>query len=127
MNTHTTQEEKKLRQMTKSTDGHNPFRVPEGYFETLPSQVMQRIKQEASTQTIRRPRSRFFIRLTAAAILSGFFSLAGLMIYEQSHKPTPGKEPSRSIASQEIEYSDEALDYAMLDNSDIEYYLTVAE
>jgi hypothetical protein len=28
---------------------------------------------------------------------------------------------------QDIESSDELLDYAMLDNSDIEYYLTVAE
>lgn len=127
MNTHTTQEEKKLRQMTQPADGHNPLRVPEGYFDTLPSKVMQRIKQEGDKQTIRRPRSRFFIRLTAAAVLSGFFSLAGLMIYEQSHKSALGNEPSRNIASQDIEYSDEALDYVMLDNSDIEFYLTVAE
>lgn len=128
MNTNTTKEEKELRQMTQSTNGHNPFLVPVGYFDALPKQVMQRIKEEgARTHSKRRPRSRFLIRLTAAAVLTGFFSLAGLMMYEQNHQHLLSTETSKSIASQEIEYSDEALDYAMLDNSDIEYYLTVAE
>lgn len=123
-----TQDEQKLRQMTKSKDGRTPFLVPEGYFNTLPSKIIQRIKEEGNTtQTKRRPRSRFFIRLTAAAVLTGFFSLAGLMMYEQSHPLLSNNDTDKAMATQDIEYTDEILDYAMLDNSDIEYYLTVAE
>lgn len=128
MNKNMTQDEQKLRQMTKSKDGRTPFLVPEGYFNTLPSKIIQRIKEEGNTtQTKRRPRSRFFIRLTAAAVLTGFFSLAGLMMYEQSHPLLSNNDTDKAMATQDIEYTDEILDYAMLDNSDIEYYLTVAE
>lgn len=128
MDKHITQEEKKIRQMTEPNGRNNPFLVPEGYFDALPGQIMQRIQAEGlSSHARRRPRSRFFIRLTAAAVLTGFFTLAGLMLYEQNHQTTLNSEAGKSIASQEIEYSDEALDYVMLDNSDIEYYLTVAE
>ena len=89
---------------------------------------MERIKEEGQAgQPTRRRKSRFFIRLPAAAVLTGFFSLAGLMIYEQSHPLTPYQETVSIASASEIEYGDELLDYAMLDNSDIEYYLTVAE
>lgn len=119
-------DEKFLREIASSANGKNPFRVPQGYFHALPQRVMERIKEEGQAgQPKRRRKSRFFIRLTAAAVLTGFFSLAGLMMYEQSHPITPYQETA-SIAS-EMEYGDELLDYAMLDNSDIEYYLTVAE
>lgn len=130
MNTTNYIDDKTLREMTSSANGKNPFRVPEGYFDTLPQRVMERIKEEGQAgQPKRRRKSRFFIRLTAAAVLTGFFSLAGLMMYEQSHPITPYQETASfaSASASEIEYSDELLDYAMLGNSDIEYYLTVAE
>ena len=130
MNTTNHIDDKTLREMTSSANGKNPFRVPEGYFDTLPQRVMERIKEDGQAgQPKRRRKSRFFIRLTAAAVLTGFFSLAGLMMYEQSHPLTPYQETASiaSASASEIEYGDELLDYAMLDNSDIEYYLTVAE
>lgn len=128
MNTNYNTDEKTLREMTSSANGKNPFRVPEGYFDTLPQKVMERIKEEGQAgQPKRRRKSRFFIRLTAAAVLTGFFSLAGLMMYEQSHPLTPYQETASIASASEMEYGDELLDYAMLDNSDIEYYLTVAE
>lgn len=121
-------DDKTLREMTSSANGKNPFRVPEGYFDALPQRVMERIKEEGQAgQPKRRRKSRFFIRLTAAAVLTGFFSLAGLMMYEQSHPLTPYQETASIASASEMEYGDELLDYAMLDNSDIEYYLTVAE
>lgn len=128
MNTNYNTDEKTLREMTSSANGKNPFRVPEGYFDTLPQRVMERIREEGQAeQPKRRRKSRFFIRLTAAAVLTGFFSLAGLMIYEQSHPLTSSQAPTALASAQEMEFADELLDYAMLDNSDIEYYLTVAE
>lgn len=128
MNTNYNTDEKTLREMTSSANGKNPFRVPEGYFDALPQRVMGRIREEGQAeQPKRRRKSRFFIRLTAAAVLTGFFSLAGLMMYEQSHQPASSQAPTVLASAQEMEFTDELLDYAMLDNNDIEYYLTEAE
>lgn len=128
MNTNYHTNEKALREMTSSANGKNPFLVPEGYFDNLPDRVMSHIREEGQHCILkRRHKSRFFIRLTAAAVLTGFFSLAGLMIYEQRHPLSNQQEGSPLTSLQEIEYTDELLDYAMLDNNDIEYYLTEAE
>lgn len=128
MNTNYHTNEKALREMTSSANGKNPFLVPEGYFDNLPDRVMSHIREDGQHSLLkRRHKSRFFIRLTAAAVLTGFFSLAGLMIYEQGHPLSNQQEGSPLTSLQEIEYTDELLDYAMLDNNDIEYYLTEAE
>lgn len=128
MNTNYHTNEKALREMTSSANGKNPFLVPEGYFDNLPDRVMSHIREDGQHSLLkRRHKSRFFIRLTAAAVLTGFFSLAGLMIYEQRHPLSNYQEDNPLASVQEIEYTDELLDYAMLDNSDIEYYLTEAE
>lgn len=128
MNTNYHTNEKALREMTSSANGKNPFLVPEGYFDNLPDRVMSHIREDGQHSLLkRRHKSRFFIRLTAAAVLTGFFSLAGLMIYEQRHPLSNQQEGSPLTSLQEIEYTDELLDYAMLDNNDIEYYLTEAE
>ncbi|MBO5675044.1 MAG: hypothetical protein J6S07_01730 [Bacteroidaceae bacterium] len=128
MNTNNYTDEKALREMTSSANGKNPFLVPEGYFDNLPDRVMSHIREDGQHSLLkRRHKSRFFIRLTAAAVLTGFFSLAGLMIYEQRHPLSNQQEGSPLTSLQEIEYTDELLDYAMLDNNDIEYYLTEAE
>ncbi len=128
MNTNNYTDEKTLREMKSSAKGKNPFLVPEGYFDNLPDRVMSHIREEGQHSILkRRHKSRFFIRLTAAAVLTGFFSLAGLMIYEQGHPLSNHQEGNPLTSLQEIEYTDELLDYAMLDNNDIEYYLTEAE
>lgn len=128
MNTNNYTDEKPLREMNSSAKGKNPFLVPEGYFDNLPDRVMSHIREEGQHNILkRRHKSRFFIRLTAAAVLTGFFSLAGLMIYEQGHPLSNHQEGNPLTSLQEIEYTDELLDYAMLDNNDIEYYLTEAE
>lgn len=121
-------DEKFLREIASSANGKNPFRVPQGYFHTLPQRVMERIREEEQNKAHKHGRSRrLFMRLTAAAMLTGFFALAGLMIYEQGHPLSNHQEGNPLTSLQEIEYTDELLDYAMLDNNDIEYYLTEAE
>ena len=128
MNTNNYTDEKPLCEMKSSAKGKNPFLVPEGYFDNLPDRVMSHIREEGQHSILkRRHKSRFFIRLTAAAVLTGFFSLAGLMIYEQKHPLTSPQAPTALASAQEMEFTDELLDYAMLDNNDIEYYLTEAE
>lgn len=121
-------DEKFLREIASSANGKNPFRVPQGYFHALPQRVMERIREEEQNKAHKHGRSRrLFMRLTAAALLTGFFALAGLTIYEQSHPLSNHQEGNPLTSLQEIEYTDELLDYAMLDNNDIEYYLTEAE
>ena len=121
-------DEKFLREIASSANGKNPFRVPQGYFHALPQRVMERIREEEQNKAHKHGRSRrLFMRLTAVAMLTGFFALAGLTIYEPRHPLSNQQEGSPLTLLQEIEYTDELLDYAMLDNNDIEYYLTEAE
>lgn len=121
-------DEKFLREIASSANGKNPFRIPQGYFHALPQRVMERIREEEQNKAHKHGRSRrLFMRLTAAAMLTGFFAITGLMIYEQSHPLTSSQAPTALASAQEMEFTDELLDYAMLDNNDIEYYLTEAE
>lgn len=112
------------------TPDRNAFRVPEGYFQTLPDRVMQNIARNASSPhgtPIRRRKSRLFIRLAAAAVLTGFFSLAGLNILLQTRHAQHAVDDTTTAVFCDDETSDELLDYVMLGNAEIEYYLTVAE
>lgn len=128
MNNTNHNDEKILREIASSANGKNPFRVPQGYFNALPQRVMERIREEEQNKAHKHERSRrLFMRLTAAAMLTGFFAIAGLMIYEQSNPLATSQDQTALASALEIEYTDELLDYAMLDNNDIEYYLTEAE
>ena len=88
---------------------------------------MQRIQAEKrpALQSASKRKNLLFIRLAVAAMLAGVFFMAGVAIYDRSTPFSPNAEDI--IFAHEIEYNDELLDYAMLDNSDIELYLTVAE
>ena len=126
MNIHDNETKNTIRELMAhtSSNGHNPFKVPNGYFDTLPNRVMQRINAEGA-QAAPKGKTRLFFHLAAAAMLAGAFFIAGLAIYERSTPLTSNADDI--IFAQELEYTDELLDYAMLDNSDIEYYLTAAE
>ncbi len=135
-------DEQKLHKLTQaSPQGHNPFRVPEGYFATLPTRVMDRIKESeqstvkpevasaSSLSSHSKQERQWWVRLAVAAAFTGFFFVAGTMFYRSHHGGT--SVPASNIASMsgitDTEYTDELLDYAMLSNSDIEYYLTSAD
>ena len=87
-----------------------PFLVPEGYFETLPGLVMNRIKQ-------RRQRRRIW-KWAAAAVMAGCVCTAGIMALNNT---------GNLLAVNENSYMEDELDYSMLNNLDIQQYLTVAE
>ncbi len=125
MNNQFSTDEQKLHKLTQaSPQGHNPFRVPDGYFATLPTRVMDRIKDSHPKQE-----RQWWIRIAVAAAFTGFFFVAGTVLYRSHHGST--SVPASNIASMsgitDTEYTDELLDYAMLSNSDIEYYLTSAD
>lgn len=105
-----TDEEVLLRQLTK---GSNPYRAPEGYFDKLPGQVMQKVKA--------RQKRRLTLRWAVAAIMTGCIATAGLLTINRDIQETTYPELTHA------QYIDDVLDYSMIDNAEIAYYLTEAE
>lgn len=104
----------------------NPFTVPEGYFEQLTAQVMEKLpeKQVAKTATIKRLRPWFY---AAACICIGVF-IVGIAFNNNNDEVR--KQMQMATAEQEYvesyysdSYIDEEADYAMVDNQDIYAYL----
>ena len=96
----------------------NPFKVPEGYFDTLPTAVMERIRQgETKRRTI-----PLWPRLAIAAVLTGLIVTAGLFAY---HSAEPAA--SSTALTAESDYAQDELEWAMIDNAEIEMYLAEAE
>lgn len=134
-----TDNEKKLREIMGSTQGHNPFRVPEGYFDEFPQRMMQRIRMDDAKGEKVEPdrhrilssgpvrKHRLLIRLGSAAAIAGIFFLAWTVASDYRQPDVTKMAETPVTSTQEIEYTDELLDYAMVKNSDIEYYLTVAD
>ena len=91
------------------TESH--FTVPEGYFNGLTDKVMSRVAQWK--------RRRLVWRWAAAAVLAGSVIMGGLLL--ERHNAT------QTAKAENIQYIEDALDYSMIDNMSIAYYLTEAE
>ncbi len=111
-------EEDLIRKLTEGKQ--NPFQVPEGYFDNFTEQLMAQLpKQEKKKAS----KIHHLWRWAAAvAVVAG----AALAVHTVS--------PDKVMTAQETEveqyseqYSNDALDYAMLNNQDIEMYLTEAQ
>lgn len=88
----------------------NPFRVPEGYFNALPQRVNRRLH----------PRSTFHWWYAVAASVIVALCVWGLW-------PEPVKTESADVlaqASEQVSLSGDDLEYELLTNADIAYYLT---
>lgn len=105
-------EEKKL---LERFGRENPFRTPENYFDTLPEAIMRRIDSGHKTrQTVWRG--------VAAAIIAGFVATAGFMVIREHDMANTALEADGSS-----QYIEDVLDYSMIDNNEIAFYLTEAE
>lgn len=93
----------------------NPFRVPEGYFSTLPDRVCVRIA--------RKQRERRMWRWAAAAVMAGCVATASLLLVRQSGNIQLAAEAGGYNAD-EVEM---LLDYNMVSNLEIVDYITEAE
>ena len=104
--------EKRLKeQVGKET----PFRVPEGYFSTLPDRVCVRIA--------RKQRERRMWRWAAAAVMAGCVAITSLLLVRQSGNIQLAAEAGGYNAD-EVEM---LLDYNMVSNLEIVDYITEAE
>lgn len=121
--------------------GTNPFRTPEGYFENFSSRLMERMEREGVMRTTTQESSttakvvkmnpfKRIVRYAAAAVVAGICIGAGTYLY--THRTAPDQlitgEPFEMAFSDET--LDDALDYEMeyglVDNNQIAYYLTEA-
>ncbi len=100
---------------------HGSFKVPEGYFENFPAQMMSVLSEQPIVSRRKKPLVRWMRPMLAAACIC--FAIFGLSIYlnQDETKPTEVQQLA-SYSNSEI---DQMADYVMLDNDDI--YAYVAE
>ena len=105
----------------------NPFRVPEGYFDTLSSQIMAKVEAEGvaprDIKTAKEKRAKTLwlrpVLYAAASVCALFISVVAY----QSHTDQGVAAPAQNVVANNQmmmdNYFDEAADYVMLDNQDI--------
>lgn len=104
----------------KITEGKkSPYCVPEDYFEQFTGRLMARLPR----QRTRRP--TLLQRVWRYAAVVAVVAATGAAFYTLRPSGT-GAEDTRHEAYQE-EYINDALDYAMLNNTEIALYLTEAD
>lgn len=103
----------------------NPFTVPEGYFEQLTAQVMDRLpeKKPAKVAVMKRLRPWLY---AAACVCVGVFVAA--VAFNQQTEDLQGQQQMANINQESVNYYsdsyiDEAADYAMIDSQEIYSYL----
>lgn len=122
-------EEQFIRKLTQRGEGDgNPFRVPEGYFESFNRRLNRR--PEMRHKWIADP--RLLWRVAASVAVAAGISLTLLLTYTDDRPgDTQGRMVAVASADDEQQYSDdyvyEVMDYAMVGNSEIEDYLTQYE
>ena len=103
----------------------NPFKVPEGYFDTLTSQIMAKVDAEgaalekpAKVKTAKTVWLRPLLYAAACGVCL-IVSVASYMSYEDKSDVAPA-EKIAAVQQTFDDYSfDEAADYVMMDNQDI--------
>jgi len=98
----------------------NPFRVPEGYFDSLAAEVMEKLPEE--------PKQGLLVRLRpwmyAAACLVAVLFTATLYLMSPE---TPGQVATVTASAEapaiDDSYVEDMADYVMADNNDIYAYL----
>ena len=110
---------------------HSGFRVPDGYFESLTQQVMDRLPEtetetaQASAEVITLTEPTLWQRVRPWLYLAAMFVGAAFIIRLASPS---AEEKAAALAheeaeSQEIEYIENALDAAMMDDYSLYMYL----
>lgn len=105
----------------------NPFRVPEGYFDTLSSQIMAKVEAEGvAPRDIKAGKEKrakvLWLRPVLYAAASVCVLFISVLAY-QSHSDDGVAAPTQTVVANNQmlmdDYFDEAADYVMLDNQDI--------
>lgn len=107
----------------------NPFKVPEGYFEGLASQVMESLPErpQASVKPAGPHKPRVWAWVSVAACLCAAIFTTAIYFAKVGASDLNGAG-NGAVAHSSVSYyefdDDEFADYAMIDNADIYAYLT---
>lgn len=116
--------------------GQRPFTTPEGYFDSFTSRLMERMEHEGlleqpaenpalqSAKVIRLNPMQRLMRYAAAAVVAGVCVVAATYLYNHEMSQPQGAELADYVLSNDD--IDELLDYEVVNNSQIAYYLTEA-
>ena len=110
----------------------NPFRVPDGYFEQLTSQVMSQLPEHTESQQLtvsQQPEKQAKVvpmrRWLYAAACVAAIAVLGLTFMFDNREAVEQQPLTASATVVESDYMDEAADYALIDNAEI--YACLAE
>lgn len=113
----------------KKVGKENIFRVPDGYFENLTSEVMSRLPEKETPASIKREPTKWE-RIKPWLYMTAMFAGAALIIRVASADRTPATDPiAMEDTETEIvsdEYISAVLDNSMLDDYSLYVYLTDA-
>lgn len=114
-------EEDKLQKMIGT---ENPFRVPEGYFENLTSEVMNRLPEREKSVVATRKEPTMWEKVRPWLYMTAMFIGAALIIRVASVDRTPAADRVAVEESEtEMEYINMAVDNSMLDDYSLYVYL----
>ncbi len=121
-------EEDIIKKMTEGRD--NPFQVPDGYFENFTGRLMSRIPVEEPSVAEKQPRSARIhpMPLTRvwryAAVLLVAVGVGLTFLFTKAGNDSLAE--SEATEEYQEDYINDALDYALIGNTNIEIYLTEA-
>jgi len=114
----------------------SPYRVPDGYFDTLEQRVMERVVQAADTGADNGAEARRRLspaaqarvvslrRLTVAASVALLLAAGATLFFQQRAAESGAESMAQQVAATaDDDYIDEAADYLMADNNAIYTYL----
>lgn len=121
--------------LSKKYGKETPYQVPDSYFEQLTSDVMNALPQRTEVPSVRPAKiHRLHPLWYVAAAVTGLLFYLGLRhpaSQPSSATGTPAEylsigDSENGISAEDSDDIDAWLDYTMMNNSEIEYYLTVA-
>lgn len=109
--------------LQKRIGKENPFRVPEGYFESFASEVMNNLPEKEKAETPRKPTT--WEKVRPLLYMAAMFVGAMLIIRIASSHYTPGVDAAADEEiDREVEYINMAMENSMMDDYSLYVYLT---
>lgn len=108
--------------LQKRIGKENPFRVPEGYFESFTSKVMNNLPEKEKVEAPCKPTA--WEKVRPLLYMAAMFVGAMLIIRVASSHYTPGTDAADEEIDQEVEYIDMAMENSMMDDYSLYVYLT---
>ena len=111
----------------KKVGTENPFRVPDGYFENLTSEVMSRLPEKEKPAIPQKEPTRWE-KVRPWLYMTAMFIGAALIIRVASSDRTPAMDRvANDDTEMEIEYINTVLENSMMDDYSLYVYLADAE